>query len=168
MRRVMLLALLALALPTAALANTITYTAFGDASTLNINNNPGEGMAFASASVLGPTYDIFFSSGPATACCFPFFETVSFTSGTLEVLNHSTGALLFQTSAAFGNASIFSFTIGGGFENGSFGFQVPGVFGSAFVSVTTVPEPSALEGLLLGTGMLGLAEMTRRKLRLGT
>ena len=35
-------------------------------------------------------------------------------------------------------------------------------------AVTPVPEPGALEGLLLGTGMLGLAEMTRRKLRLGT
>jgi hypothetical protein len=30
---------------------------------------------------------------------------------------------------------------------------------------TTVPEPGVLEGLLVGTRMLGLAEMTRRKLR---
>ena len=35
-------------------------------------------------------------------------------------------------------------------------------------SVTSVPEPSALEGLLLGTGVLGLAGMARRKLGLGT
>jgi hypothetical protein len=32
-------------------------------------------------------------------------------------------------------------------------------------SVTHIPEPSALEGLLLGTGMLGLVEMARRKLQ---
>jgi hypothetical protein len=31
-----------------------------------------------------------------------------------------------------------------------------------------VPEPSALQGLLLGTGLLGLAEMARRKRQLGT
>jgi hypothetical protein len=33
---------------------------------------------------------------------------------------------------------------------------------------TPLPEPNALEGFLLGTGLLGFSEMTRRKLKLGT
>jgi hypothetical protein len=40
--------------------------------------------------------------------------------------------------------------------------------GSAVVTYQHIPEPSALEGLLLGTGVLGLAELTRRKLKVGT
>ena len=36
------------------------------------------------------------------------------------------------------------------------------------LAVVITPEPSALEGLLLGTGLIGLAELTRRKLKLGT
>jgi hypothetical protein len=39
---------------------------------------------------------------------------------------------------------------------------------SAFVIATTAAEPSALEGLLTGAGLLGLVEMARRKLKLAT
>ena len=48
------------------------------------------------------------------------------------------------------------------------GFQSVGQWRIAGIAPFATPEPSALEGLLPGTGMLGLAEMTRRKLRLGT
>jgi hypothetical protein len=74
---------------------------------------------------------------------------------------------------SMGSAIIDEYLERGGSERGgSFLISVRSSTGnplsSAIVSGTTVPEPTALEGLLLGTGLIGFAEMTRRKLRLGT
>jgi hypothetical protein len=106
------------------------------------------------------------ASSCATTACF------TFTGGTLNVFS-SSHALLFSgsfsgtldiTSAGpFGVLYTLEYTPGGNPVVG--GFQVSAL---GFVSGDSIvtPEPGTLG--LLGTGLIGLAGMLRRKLRLGT
>ena len=76
-----------------------------------------------------------------------------------NVTNKEIGSTVFATIASGGFVSVTDLT-----------FQVDGILfsGNAQGTFITAPEPSELDGLLLGTGILAFAEMTRRKLRLGT
>jgi hypothetical protein len=102
------------------------------------------------------------------------------TGGTITVREGFTGPVLFQSSVATGDwgCGLLGCSVAGTLEpsatvlGGSFfinfGDDLPEGFSFASVTAITTPEPSALEGLLLGTGLLGLVDMARRKLQLGT
>ena len=170
MRRLMVLALLALTLPTAALASSVTFST-GNVPFLHGSFFLGPLPCCVSAGVGRPTLTIQLIAAPFNGAIPAGGEPLG---GFIRVLNPFTGAM-FQDDITTRDwkVSMVSAIVERSLErSGSFlisvGSSTSNPFGSATVSGTTVPEPSALEGLLLGAGMLGLAEMTRRKLRLGT
>lgn len=179
MRRLVLLALLAFALPTVALATTVDYTSgtppgtlvcTGSCSTpsagstlvldysgLSINGSAqGAGSIVFDLSVgtggniAGSTVTV---TGPGSTVLF----SGTFTSGTLTVL----------ASGEFGIVgNVNGITTAGFFSTGACPTVGEGAIcgsGSADVNVTQTPEPGTLG--LLGTGLVGLAGMVRRKLR---
>lgn len=170
MRRVMVLALLALTLPTAALASSVTFRT-GNVPFLHGSFFVGPLRCCVSAGEGGPTLTIGLIGAPFTGAIHAGGELLG---GFIRVLNPFTGAI-FQDDHITRDwkVSIGSAIVEGSLERGggsliSVGSSTANPFSSATVSGTTAPEPSAFEGLLLGAGVIGLAEMTRRKLRLGT
>jgi len=176
MRRVFLLALLALALPTIAIADSITdFEGFGTsaAGTATITGTVTSGTS------LGITTALTGVNGVATT------GTISWTTGTLSGSGSSftyTGGSLTITSGAqtlfsgtFSNSTAGTVTVtpvsilisgvlanGGGTE--TITLKKSGAFTvSADIGIVTTPEPGTLG--LIGTGLIGLAGLARRKLR---
>jgi len=201
----MLLALLALALPTAALANSIStgpldftksfsndrnfvsgistthpwdFTLVGTngvtimLSITHIAAGCGVGTSVNTCSIMGTVT----ASGPGVPSGFTdsimngmITRGVNITSNQQFVqsltgdLPQTGSTLMIKTLTICTNANPPCANIGTGLRQ----FIGPNGSGTLNIPVTAVSEPGTLEGLLLGTGVIGLAGM-RRKLKLGT
>jgi hypothetical protein len=175
MRRVILLALLALALPTASLAGTIDYAGFGMSSsgTASVTGTATVGgsltITLGMLSVNGGA----FTSGVGTAVITAPTLGTSCGAGCFNITGGSVSVWSGGVNLFTGNFTSGTVTVNGsimnvqGFlTNGSSVATVinmgkGGIIGSSDTIVT--PEPGTLG--LLGTGLVGLAGLVRRKLR---
>ena len=177
MRRVVLLALLALALPTLALADSITdFEGFGTsaAGTATITGLPltsGGSLdittALTGVNGVATTGTITWNTGALTGSGSSF----TYTGGSLTIMSGAT--TLFSgtfSSSTPGTVTVTPVSIllsgvlanGGGTE--TITIMKSGAFTvSADIGVVATPEPGTLG--LIGTGLIGLAGLARRKLR---
>jgi PEP-CTERM motif-containing protein len=197
MRRVVLLALLALALPTAAVATTFDFIVGANGSTMSLTptsatitnatvdiltiNNGAQVAATGTISISFPSFNTttsgsFGAGGSITLNAVSgsntYLFTGTFTSGSWIVNTSPAGTAFTFSSNAMGSLSVnggpsilTSFVlVSGNTDAGSCASGTCTVgWPSGDVEIGTVPEPSTLG--LLGTGLLGLAGMVRRKIR---
>lgn len=183
MRRVVLLAVLALALPIAAAADTFDYanlgTVSGGTAVLSGSATNGGSLSLSSAltGVLDTTTNVnVCGNGGSPACNGMVTVTTGklstcsaglcFSGGTLTITNN--GKTLFSgtlsgtvtTSGVFTNVFGTSNNVAG---TSQFAIQFGSRTGSVSGDSIVTPEPGTLG--LLGTGLIGLAGIVRRKLR---
>jgi PEP-CTERM motif len=176
MRRVFLLALLAVALPTVALADSITdYEGLGTsgAGTASITGTVTNGgsltitTALTGVNGVATTGTISWSTGALTGSGSSF----TYTGGNLTIMSGAQTLFsgTFSTSTP-GTLTVTPVSIlisgvlanGGGTETITMG-RNGALTVSADIGVVTTPEPGTLG--LIGTGLIGLAGLARRKLR---
>ena len=173
MRRVILLALLAICLPTAAMAGSLgvnDYTnagLLGTSASVTVNGSGGIVISSELTTIVN-------SSGTTTGNLGTVVVTLpnlgsctvncAFTGGQITITNNSSATLFkgsFNGSATIiGSAIQVTYALNGVPVIGGFQISAGGV-----VSGDTIvtPEPGTLG--LLGTGLVGLAGIVRRKLR---
>lgn len=183
MRRVVLLAVLALALPVAAMADTIDYanlgTVSGGTAILSGSAVSGGSLSLSSAlsGVLDTTTNVnICGNGGGTACNGMVTVTTGmlsscssglcFSGGTLTITNN--GKTLFSgtfsgTVMTVGSQTFVNGTVSGIAGSTQLVFKLGSSTGSISGDTIVTPEPGTLG--LLGTGLIGLAGIVRRKLR---
>jgi hypothetical protein len=178
----MLLALLALALPTAALASSITF---------KLGNFVGGSVglpngAFPFEVTVSGTANTITLSGPELQPSTQFLhELFFFNTGTVTVTNHTGTVFKDSVTNGFLDISAGVVLVGADLVSNatvksgvtSFRLVIPPcrlefheACGNASVTANFVPEPGTfglLELGLLGYGVIGLAGLARRKLKLG-
>lgn len=176
MRRVVLLALLALAIPSLALADSITdFEGFGTsaAGTATITGTVTSGQslnittALTGVNGVATSGTISWNTGALTGSGSSF----TYSGGSLAIMSGAT--TLFSgtfSSSTPGTVTVtpVSILISGVLANGggteTITIMKSGAFSvSADIGVVTTPEPGTLG--LIGTGLIGLAGLARRKLR---
>jgi hypothetical protein len=169
MRRVVLLAVLALALPTAALANIIDYTNGGSVAlgTATITGTASSGQTLTLSSELtgiGATLGNLGTVTVKTGVLVGSNGSFTFTGGSISIVENGITTPLFTGTFTSGTVMVVN-----GFVNVNYfvgglagGFQITK---GGVVSGDTIvtPEPGTLG--LLGTGLVGLAGIVRRKIR---
>ena len=165
MKKVVLLALLALALPTVALADTFDYGNVG--GSISGNNSSGWTINSTLVSIQNVTTNTLTTGNN--------LGSVVFTTGAVNNGAFTGGSI---TITATGGASLFSGAFTGGTVSTTNGVtfitanlacfgcgsvQIVSSLGGISGNTVVTPEPGTLG--LLGTGLVGLAGIVRRKLR---
>jgi len=182
MRRVVLLALLALALPIAAAADTFDYANAGTVSggTAILSGSATNGGSLSLTSALTAVVDTTTNAnvcGNGGAACNGWVSVTTgslsscssglcFTGGTLSITDN--GKTVFSgtfsgTVTVANGFVIVNGTVGGVAGSTQIVFKLGSSAGTISGDTIVTPEPGTLG--LLGTGLLGLAGIVRRKLR---
>jgi hypothetical protein len=165
MKRVVLLAVLALALPTAALADSFDYGNVG--GTITGSNSAGWTITSTLTSIQDITTSALTTGNNLGSVVFTTGAVSggAFTGGSISIVATG-GATLF--SGAFSSGTVSSvngvtFITGNLACTGCGSVQIVSQAGGISGDTIVTPEPGTLG--LLGTGLVGLAGIVRRKLR---